>query len=335
MKRYGHLFEKICDIENLRLAHLNARRGKRHYCEVRMVDRNPDFYLRRIETMLQDRSYRTSSYMHLVKHDGRKDRDIFVLPYYPDRIVHWAIVQVLEPIWMRTLIGTTYASLKGRGVHAGLIDLQEALRDREGSRYCLKFDIRKFYESVDHVSLKGILREKIKDPEVLRLLDEIVDSVGEERGIPIGNYLSQFFGNLYLNRFDHWMKEEKQVRHYFRYCDDCVAFHSDKEILHRLRSEAVEYLDARLGLTMKGDWQVFPTTARGVDFLGYRSFGGRILLRRSTALRLKRRMRKIASENVVGDAARSSIASYQGWLQWCDGCGLEEKYIMPLLEGLT
>jgi hypothetical protein len=319
-------------MENLREAHRNARRGKSHYHDVQEVDKDPERYLKSVSNMLRERAYSTSPYRRFIKSDGGKEREIFVLPYYPDRIVQWAAVRVLEPIWMSTLIPTTYASLKGRGIHAGLRDLQEALRDWNGTAYCLKFDVRKFYPSVDHGLLKEIVRRKIKDPDVLWLLDDIIDSYDRGRGIPIGNYLSQFFGNLYLSGLDHWMKEDKRVSYYFRYCDDCVVLGADKAWLADLRFEAEAYLEARLRLTMKQDWQIFPTHVRGVDFLGYRCFGDLTLLRRETALRLKRRMRELSRKGELDGKDRSSIDSYKGWLQWCDGGGLERAFIEPLLE---
>lgn len=113
--------------------------------------------------------------------------------------------------------------------------------------------------------LKSILRRKLKDKRLLRLLDEIIDSAD---GVPIGNYLSQYFANLYLTYFDHWIKEQKRVKHYFRYADDIVILASDKSYLHSLMGEIRAYL-GDLKLEVKGNWQVFPVAARGIDFVGY------------------------------------------------------------------
>lgn len=126
-------------------------------------------------------------------------------------------------------------------------------------------DIRKFYPSIDHEVLKGIIRKKIKDQKLLQLLDEIIDSA---EGVPIGNYLSQFFANLYLTYFDHWLKEDKQVKYYFRYADDIVILHKDKEYLRELFEEMKQYLDT-LKLTFKDNYQIFKVEDRGISFVGY------------------------------------------------------------------
>lgn len=319
-------------MDNLYLAHKNARRGKAHYSEVQMVDSNPDLYLQQIHEALKNKTYKTSKYEIFTKQDKEKEREIYRLPYFPDRIVHWAIMQVIEPILVNTFIYDTYSSIKRRGIHKGLRRLHKALKDEDGTRYCLKFDIEKFYPSINHEILKQIIRKKIKDRDLLWLLDEIVDSVGGEIGVPIGNYLSQYFGNLYLTYFDHWLKEIKKVKYYFRYCDDCVILSDSKEFLHQLRRDIEFYLWEHLKLKMKENWQVFPTRIRGIDFLGYRSFGKYTLLRKSTAKTMKKKMRNLAKKDELTKRDVCSIMSYKGWLRWCNGYNLEQKYITPLLE---
>lgn len=334
MKRYGNLYSRICEPENVMQAHLGARKGKAHYREVQLIDKDPERYVKSIVNMLRAHRYVTSPYKVFRKFDSGKEREIFVLPYYPDRIIQWAVVRVLEPIWERTFIAQTYSSLRGRGIHRGLRDVQKALEDVEGTQYCLKLDVRKFYPSVDQAILKGQLRRSIKDPEVLALLDGIIDSVPGDKGVPIGNYLSQFFANIYLGGFDHWLKERIGVRHYFRYCDDMVILGPDKVDLHQLRIEIEAYLRDELKLELKSDWQVFPTRTRGLDFLGYRMFGDRTLLRERTARRMKRSMRELEQRGVWDDRARSVVASYHGWMQWCDASGLEAKYVAPTIKRL-
>lgn len=139
-------------------------------------------------------------------------------------------MNILEPIWLSIFTKDTYSCIKNRGIHKLVNNLKKALKsDPEGTKYCLKLDIKKFYPSINHDILKQIIRYKIKDEELLQLLDEIIDSA---EGVPIGNYLSQFFANLYLAYFDHWIKEILKVIYYFRYCDDITILGSSKEELH-------------------------------------------------------------------------------------------------------
>jgi retron-type reverse transcriptase len=328
MKRYGYLFDKICDPENIARAHINARKGKIHYYEVKMVDADPERYLENVRKMLANKTYRTSKYKTFLKTDRSKVREIFVLPYYPDRIIQWAVVQVLEPIWMGTLISRTYSSLKNRGIHKALLTLQHDLKDRQATKYCLKLDVKKFYPSINHDILKTTVRQKIKDPDVLVLLDNVIDSTD---GVPIGNYLSQFFGNLYLNDFDHWLKETEHIQYYYRYCDDMVILHHDKAFLHDLHHKITQYFRETLSLKIKENWQVFPTFVRGIDFVGYRCFGHYTLLRKTTTNNLKRKLTRIRKFSTATRHDRNVVSSYSGWLKWCDSYRLAQKYVIPAL----
>lgn len=324
MKRFGNLYPGICSLENIAAAHKNAKKGKGFYREVRMVDRRPAEHCMEIRDLLRGKTFRTSPYEVFKKYDpcSGKTRLIHKLPYFPDRIVHHCIVQVLEPIWMRTLIRDTFASLKKRGIHDGLKRVKNALRDEAGTRYCFKFDVAQFYPSMDHDVLKAVLRRKIKDDDVLWLLDEVINSSGANGvGVPIGNYLSQYFGNLYLSGMDHFIKERLGCRYYFRYCDDGVVLGRSKSELAGIKDEIERYL-CRIKLAMKGNWQVFPVDSRGVDFLGYRFFHGYILLRKSIAKRFKKKIRNIKRQGarVKPKAAISSVMSYDGWMKHAD-CG--------------
>lgn len=327
MKRYGNLYEKIYDKDNLRLAHQNARKGKTHYREVIAVDTDIEIYIDNIHKMLVDETYVTAHYKVFTKIDKGKEREIFVLPYYPDRIIQWAIVQILEPIWMPTFIDNTYSSLKGRGIHCGLHKLKKDLRNKDDTKYCLKIDIKKFYPSIDHAILKQTIRKKIKDKKLLSLLDNIIDGAS---GVPIGNYLSQYFGNLYLSCFDHWIKEKCHMKYYHRYCDDMVILSSSKIFLRSLLKEMSKYLTDNLKLTIKHNYQIFPTRIRGIDFLGYRFFGAYILLRKRIVKSFKRKMRGMLRFAELTKHDLNVISSYTGWLKWCNGYRLMNKYIAPL-----
>jgi len=326
MKRFGFLYDKIYSIENLKLAHKKARKGKTHYKEVQMVDANPKKYLTLIHNMLKNKTFRNSEYVIMNKKtDNGKVRKIFKLPYYPDRIIHHAIMQIIEPIWLNTFIRDTYSAIPGRGIHDGVKRIKKALRDEKNTKYCLKLDVKKFYPSVDNKILKQIIRKKIKDEDLLWLLDEIIDST---KGIPIGNYLSQYFGNLYLSGLDHYLKENLNCKHVFRYCDDIVILNSSKEFLHKLKNIIIKYF-AGLKLQLKNNWQVFPVSVRGIDFLGYRFFHKYTLLRKSIKIKFVKKIRRISKnwEKLSHTQIVNSVMSYYGWFKYANCKNLARKYI--------
>lgn len=316
MKRYGYLWDQVCSLENIAAAHDKARKGKAHYSEVKMVESDRETFFGIIRDLLLSKSFRNAPYEIMTRKEGDKVREIWKLPYFPDRVVHHCIVRVMEPIWMRSLIRDTFAAIPGRGVHDGVKRVKHALRnDPDGTRYCLKLDVRKFYRSIDHDVLLEILGQKIKDADLLWLLEEIVRSAP---GVPIGNFTSQWFGNLYLSGLDHWVKEELRVRHYFRYCDDMVLLADDKSDLHELRREVEGFLRNRLRLELKKNWQVFPVDVRGIDFLGYRFFRRYTLVRKRIVKRFKRTLKRGNREK--------ALAAYYGWFKHANTYHLRRSY---------
>lgn len=335
MKRYGNLYEKICDLDNLKLAHKNAQKGKGWYKEVKEINTNPEYYLKKLQDMFLNKTYKTSEYETFIKHDTGKDRKIYKLPYYPDRIAQWAILQVIEPILIKNFIPDTFSAIPGRGIHKALYRVEKAIQtDVKGTQYCLKIDAKKYYPSINHEILKNKYRKLFKDKDLIWLLDEIIDSTPGDTGIPIGNYISQYSGNFYFSSFDHWIKEEKHIKYYFRYMDDIVILAESKEKLHQLRKEIDVYFKTKLKLKIKENWQVFPTFVRGIDYVGYRTFLNYKLLRKSTCKNFKSKMNKIRNKiksgNEINYSEWCSINSYKGWLIHCDSYRLHKKYIEPL-----
>ena len=315
MKRIKNLYQKICSIENLMLADAIAQHGKSKQYGVQRHSRNAVENIAKLHAMLVNKTYKTSPYT-IFKVYEPKERDVFRLPYFPDRITHHAIMNVLEPVFTASFTNDTYSCIKGKGIHAAANGVKTALKDVPGTTYCLKLDIRKFYPSIDHDILKQLLRRKFKDQDLLWLLDEIIDS---SPGVPIGNYLSQYFANFYLTWFDHWIKEQKRVKHYFRYADDLVILAADKAYLHELLNEIKSYLETNLKLQVKGNWQVFPVAVRGIDFVGYRFYHTHTLLRKSIKKNFARMLRRNPNPQ--------SIASYNGWLKHCNAKNLMYKLL--------
>lgn len=314
MKRIGDIYDKITCLKNLQDADALAQKGKANQYGVIIHNRNREGNLLLLQDLLVAKTYRTSRYDIFTIHEP-KERIIYRLPYFPDRITHHAIMNVLEPIFVSTFTADTYSCIKNRGVHQLLRNLKRDLTDTKATQYCLKLDITKFYPSVDHEILKGMLRKKFKDRDLLWLLDEIIDSAP---GLPIGNYLSQYLANFYLTYFDHWVKEQKGVRYYYRYADDIIILDDDKSRLHGLLEEITGQL-ASLKLEVKGNHQIFPVEARGIDLVGYVFFHTHTLIRK----RIKKAFARKLSEN----PEHRSKASYLGWLSHCNANHLTKKLL--------
>lgn len=317
MKRIGNLYNKICDADNLYQAYCKARKGKAQTFGVKHFETNLSENMEQIQNELIDESYRVSQYDVFTITDP-KERIIYRLPFR-DRVVQHAIMNVLESIWTSIFISHTYSCIKGRGIHGVLKHLREDMKDVSGTTYCLKMDIRKFYPSVDHDTMKVIVRRKIKDTRLLRLLDGIIDSAP---GLPIGNYLSQYLSNLYLSYFDHWLKEDKRVKYYYRYADDLVILTSDKDYLHELRKEVGYYLSVNLKLELKGNYQVFLVASRGIDFVGYVFYHTHIRMRKRIKKNFCRRTAKLNKKNLTVKEYRMKISSWIGWAKYCNSWNL-------------
>lgn len=315
MKRLSNLYSQICCYDNLQLADAKAKKGKATQPGVMAHNDSRGCNMLALRDQLESKTYRTSEYITFKVYEP-KEREVYRLPYFPDRIMHHAIMNVLEPVFVASFTADTYSCIKGKGIHGAARAVKKALTDRENTKYCLKLDIKKFYPSIDHDVLKNLLRRKIKDADLLWLLDEIIDSAP---GLPIGNYLSQYLANFYLTYFDHWLKEVKGVKYYFRYADDIVILSPDKAALHQVLSDIRQYLDQNLKLTVKENYQVFPVAARGIDFVGYRFYHTHIMLRKSIKRNFARMLAKRRNS--------ASIASYNGWLKHCNSKNLRKKLL--------
>lgn len=315
MKRLGNLYNQVCSIENLQLADKKASAGKSGQYGVKVHNSNKDANIQLLHDMLINKTYKTSEYATFKIYEP-KEREIFRLPYFPDRITHHAVMNILEPVFVVCFTSDTYSCIKGKGIHGAANSVKLALLNTNGTKYCLKMDIKKFYPNIDHRTLKILLRRKIKDADLLWLIDGIIDSAP---GLPIGNYLSQYFANFYLSYFDHWIKEEMKVKYYFRYADDLVFLSESKVDLHELLGQVKLYLKEELKLTVKENYQLFPVAARGIDFVGYVFYHG--------YTRLRKTIKQSFARMLVKRKNKASIASYYGWAKHCDSKHLLKKLL--------
>lgn len=331
MKRVGYIYPQICNMDNIRQAIWHSSRGKRNQRRVRRILGDIDFYAVQISHILVTKTYIPSPYSIKTIQDGatKKVRMIYKPRYYPDQIIHWALIQQIEPIIMRGMYEYSCGSIPGRGTSYARKALRRWLdSDFKHTKYCLKMDITKFYPSIDNELLKALFRRKIKDTDCLWLIDAIIDTCV---GLPIGNYTSQWFANFYLEGLDHFIKQELGVKYYIRYVDDLVLLGGNKKELHAARRAIADYLSS-LGLRIRDDWQVFKVDCRAIDVLGYRFFRDKTTLRKRNALRIRRRCKKIISKPQLTYRDACAVISYWGWLKHSDSYNFYYRYVRPAVS---
>ena len=378
MKRHKDLCPRIHDWDNLVRAYHKARKDKRSKPNVATFELNWEQHLLGLEQELREGSWQPGAYRTFWIHDP-KTCLISAAPFR-DRVVHHAICNVIEPVFEPTFIHDSYAcrprgagfqpaavsvgpSGAGRptgqrpvpqrahvkGTHAAANRFQQHCRRFD---YVLKADIRKYFPSIDHEILKGLLARKLKDRKLLSLLSRIIDGSNPQeprfeyfpgddlftpyerrRGIPIGNLTSQFFANVYLNGLDHFIKEVLRIPGYVRYCDDFALFADDKEELWAAKAAAEEYL---AGLRLKlhpGKCYLQPVTV-GTTFVGYRIFPSHRLLAPGGGRRFQRRLKKLQRRYQRGEIGlphvRQSVHGWLGHAKQADTFGLRRALIEPL-----
>jgi RNA-directed DNA polymerase len=327
MKRYGNLWLQITDFENLLTAARQAQKGKRFRENVLEFNYHLESELAQIQQELESQTYQPGDY-HTFQIVEPKRRMISAAPYR-DRVVHHALCNIITPIFEKTFIYDSYANRVGFGTHRALRRFTKFARS---SRYVLQCDICKYFPSIDHEILKSLLRRKLKCQETLWLADIIIDNSNEQeailnhfpgddlftplqrrRGLPIGNLTSQFFANIYLNGFDHFIKEDLQAKKYVRYVDDFALFADDKEFLADAR-EAIENYLAKLRLKIHPVKSQLFATCKGANFLGFRVLPDRIRVRTENLRRAKRRVRQMQQDYADGKIGEKEIIqSIQSW----------------------
>ena len=311
MKRVGHLMEQIASLDNLYLAFQKASRGKHDKKEILLFEQHFDTEIAQLHTELLDGTIAIGQYRYFTIYDP-KERIISAAPFR-DRVLQHAIINVCMPYFDRTLIETTYATRKGKGVYAAL---NKAVTAASAYGYLAKLDVRKYYDSINHTILKARLRRMFKDRALLALFDKIIDSYSTTTGcgLPIGNLTSQYFANLYLSDLDHHAKEQWHASVYIRYMDDILIASDDKQSLKTCVNNMVDYAKQTLLLTFKPP--IIHKAKDGQVFLGYTIYPHYKLL----AGRSKRRFRsKIITYSQLLNEGVWTQAQYQ-------------EHILPLLS---
>ena len=298
---------------------------------MRRVLANREDCIDEIQHLLITQTYRPSPYREKIICEGanRKERRISIPQFFPDQIIQWAVLLQIIPILEKGMDPFCCGSVPGRGRDYARRHIQRWLEhDPRGTKYCLKLDVHHFYPSIRHDQLKAMLRRKFKDKKLLRLLDLIIDSAP---GLPIGNVTSQWLANFYLQGFDHFVREQLHVKYYVRYMDDMVVFGPNKRKLGRTKGVAEAYLNS-LGLVLNPKWQKFRTDSRGLDFLGFRFFHGKTILRRAVMLKISRKVRQTAKKKSWNPHNCKSILSYLGWFQHTDNYKMYQQWVKPYIN---
>lgn len=362
MKSYHHLMEQYLSDENyydaIREATVNKGGRKAKVARRKKIRENPDLY--KDEFMKFAANYVSDEHRPIYIHDGIKQKKRrIVAPTMREQVAQHMMMNVLKPIFMRSMYEHSYGSIPGRGSHAGRIGRKKnghrnshtkggketiekwIRRDPKGMKYCLKMDIRHYYDSVPRSILKEKLRKLIHDKEFLRVVCAAVDMDGSDTGIPIGFYLSQWFANWYLTGLDHYIKEKLGARHYIRYVDDMVIFGSNKRELHRMRQAIEDYLRDELGLELKRNWRVYlfdyvkkngTHVGSDLDFMGFRFYRDRTVLRREIMLKITRKARRIAKKQRATLYDCCQMMSFLGWIDCTKTYWMYIRLVKPFVD---
>ncbi|MFO7793727.1 MAG: reverse transcriptase/maturase family protein [Candidatus Nanohaloarchaea archaeon] len=326
-------FENIASFEALFKGCRAARNGKRYNGETVRFTANLESNLVELSSDLRSGIYEPKGFKHFSICDP-KEREIYA-PYFRDRVVHRSFHLEVEPFLDKKFIYDSYACRKGKGTHAGVDRAQEFLA-KGRNKYYLKCDIRKYFDSIDHEILMDMFSRYVRDQRTQKLVGKFLDSYHTEegKGLPIGALYSQLFANLYLNGFDHFVKQTLEVKYYVRYMDDFVLFSDSKRELHGWRRAMQNYLDRKLKLDLPEDKITLEPTEKGLTFLGYRIFSNQKLVRKRNKKKFKTRLRKqkkaLKNNEIAFSEVKDSIESWKGHASHADTADLKKKYIEKL-----
>lgn len=319
MKRHGNLYAKFSDAENIERAAMMSD----HYKPENVAN---------VRALLEGGEFTPSPTYNITINDG-KERILTILPENPDKIIHRALLLVLRPIWNKVFIADSYCGVKGRGQLPAAFKTRRFIQEarKNGPVYCLKFDMRKFYPTMKHDVLKALVRRSIKDKQILRYLDAIIDS---EEGVMLGSPISPYLANLYITYLCHRLKEKRGAKWLINYADDFIILSNDKKFLHRLLREIEEYSNVELRIEVKRNKQIFPVGldrsdkhGRGIDFLGFVFYLNETRIRKGIKKALCRKIAKLrkAKNPISRKDFLQAIAPWWGWLKYSDSQYLINK----------
>jgi len=351
MKTYNKLYEKIISFDNLLLAWKKARKGKTKKDYVIEFEKNLEWNLLDLEDELKREIYKPKPLINFILRDP-KTRKISKSDFR-DRIVHHAIFNILEPIFDRTFIYDSCANRKGKGVLFAIkrfdIFKRKVTKNFTSPAFCLKADIKHYFEEVNHEILIGILSRKINDRKVLELINEINANFGTQRerereltfwfsgdkkGMPLGNLTSQFFANIYLNKLDYFVKHILKAKYYLRYVDDFVILHESKEQLEEWKTEIVEFLREKLKLELHPQKSRIVLLSKGIDFVGFRNSHHHKLLRKRNIRNIRRKNDFYRDRIISFSSIKDSYQGWQAYAKWGNTYKLREQIKKEIIDNL-
>ncbi|PNU18645.1 hypothetical protein C2E25_16625 [Geothermobacter hydrogeniphilus] len=306
MKRVGNLYQQIAEPENLRLAFHRACRGKQERGEVVRFRRCFDANLAELRRQLLQEDVPVGDYRFFEVFDPKR-RQICAAAFR-ERVLHHAIMAVCEPVFERYAIFDTYACRPGKGQRMAVARAQQFARQFD---WYLKLDIRRYFDSIDHKVLLGLLARRFKDRQLLHLFETILSSycTSPGKGLPIGNLVSQHLANFYLGHLDHWLKDDMGVKGYLRYMDDFLIYSRSREELKDRLGRVRGFLAGKLHLELKQNIQL-NRCRLGIPFLGLRVFPARVLLSRRSGTRFRDRLRQYEARHLRGEWSETELAAH-------------------------
>lgn len=329
-KTFRNKFYEALTYEKLMDAHRKSQKGKTTRANVIRFNLKKEEYICWLLDELKSKRYNHGGYTEFYVTEPKLRK--IQASAYKDRIVHrWVVDNFLEPAFIPSFIPNSYACIKDRGMHKAALDVQKGMKEckkRYGEYYILKMDVAKYFPSINRDILMQIVKRKIKDRDVLELLEKIVYSDKKGTGLPIGNLTSQILANVYLNEVDQYIKHKLQVRYYYRYMDDSIVLLEKKEEIKQVKQAIEEYINNYLKLKFNSKTNIFKAK-QGVNFCGYKINEYRLKLRDKGKKKLKKKVKylkyQIRKGNMTSKEAKKYLCGHFGYMQIADVYNLKNK----------
>ena len=329
-KTIRNKYKENLTYEKLLKAHIKSRKGKGYRKEIILFNLKQEEYIMWLYEQLKNGTYKHSGYTKFYVTEPKVR--LIEKSAYIDRLVHrWYVDNFIKEYFIKSFINTSYACLENKGMHKACIDVQETMKHCKriwNNYYIIKMDIAKYFQNIDKSILYNILQRKIKDKKLLWLKKEILYSNGVERGLPIGNYTSQCFANIYLNELDQHAKHTLKLKYYFRYMDDIVVMVKNKKEAIQKLQQIREFLTRKLKLELNSKTQIFKSS-QGVNFCGYKINEYRLKIRTKGKKKLKNKIKKlkyqIKTKQIDTKEAHKFLTGHLGYIDIANVKNLKEK----------